>query len=433
MTQHLFTDDFKPAPYWWEGAPLDPGAGAAPLPAEADVVVIGAGYTGLQAALQTARTGLSTLVLDAQDLGWGCSSRNGGQISTSIKPSYHELAKRFGPDRAARILAEGRASLDYIARFVADEGIDCSFQVVGRFHGMHKPRLYEAYARQIANPAPGPDTGAFMVPKSEQSTEIATEVYHGGIVYPHFASLDPGRYHRGLLAAVRAAGAAAVGHCGVSEIAREGTGFCLTCAQGRVRAGRVILATNGYSGPLSPWHRRRVIPIGSYIIATEPLAPGLMDRLIPKDRILSDTRKLVYYYRASPDRQRILFGGRVSLNETDPRKSGPHLYAEMLRIFPQLASIRISHSWSGTVGYSFDKLMHCGQDNGLFYAMGYCGSGVGMASYLGMRIGQQAAGLAEGATAFDDLPFASMPLYRGNPWFLAPSIAVYRIRDRLGI
>lgn len=432
MQRDLFTDDFKPTPYWWGAAPLSAATAGAP-PAEADVVVIGAGYSGLQAAIQTARAGLSTLVLDAQDAGWGCSSRNGGQISTSIKPSFQALAKRYGADLAARILAEGQASLDYITSFVPDEKIDCSFQVVGRFHGMHKPHLYEAYARDIAQSGPGIKTDAFMVPKSDQQAEIATGVYHGGIVYPHHASVDPGRYHRGLLAVAHAAGVRVIGHCGVRKLARRGAGFELTTPQGPVRAGKVIMATNGYSGPLSPWHQRRVIPIGSYVIATEALAPGLMDQLIPNNRILSDTRKLVYYYRASPDRTRILFGGRVSLSETNPRKSGPRLHAEMLRIFPQLRDVRISHSWAGTVGYSFDQLMHTGHDNGLFYAMGYCGSGVGMASYLGMRIGQQAAGLAEGATAFDNVPFPTMPLYRGNPWFLAPSIAAYRIRDRLGL
>ena len=154
---------------------------------------------------------------------------------------------------------------------------------------------------------------------------------------------------------------------------------------------------------------------------------------MPTNRILSDSRKLVYYYRPSPDRRRILFGGRVSLSETDPRRSAVKLHAELVRLFPQLAGIRVSHSWTGLVAYTFDELMHVGNDEGLHYAMGYCGSGVGMASYLGMRIGQQAAGLAQGATAFDGLAFQTRPLYSGDPWFLAPSVLVYRIRDRLDI
>ncbi len=156
---------------------------------------------------------------------------------------------------------------------------------------------------------------------------------------------------------------------------------------------------------------------------------GLMDRLMPRNRIVSDTRKVVYYYRPSPDRRRILFGGRVSFSETDPRVSGPKLHAELLRLFPELAGTRVSHSWCGFVAYTFDELMHAGRHDGMYYAMGYCGAGVGMASYLGMRLGQQVLGLAEGRTAFDDLPFPTRPFYSGNPWFLAPSVLYYRWRD----
>ncbi len=157
-----------------------------------------------------------------------------------------------------------------------------------------------------------------------------------------------------------------------------------------------------------------------------------MRRLIPRDRMLGDTRKLVFYYRASPDRSRILFGGRVSLAETDPFATGPRLHAEMVRIFPELAASRISHSWVGFVAYTFDSLPHVGRHDGIYYAMGYCGSGVGMASYLGTRVGQQLLGLAEGRTGFDGLAFETRPLYAGKPWFLAPSVLYYRWRDKFG-
>src|SRR5690606_25035989 len=184
----------------------------------------------------------------------------------------------------------------------------------------------------------------------------------------------------------------------------------------------VVYETNRYTGPLTGWQLRLVIPIGSYVIATEELEPELVDKLIPRNRIVSDSRKVVYYYRASPDRSRILFGGRVSLSETDPRISGPRLHAELRAIFPELDSVRISHSWCGFVAYTFDELMHVGRHEGMYYAAGYCGSGVGMASYLGMRLGQQVLGLKEGATALDGLRFETRPLYSGNPWFLAPSV-----------
>lgn len=431
----LFTPDFRPQPYWWDASPLpapDPSE-AEPLPANVDVAVIGAGYTGLHAAVATARAGASTLVLDAEAAGWGCSTRNGGQISTSVKPDFATLTRRHGRERAAAILREGQASLDHVAGFVAQEGIDCAFSVCGRFHGAHTRRRYAAMVEACRTPHPVLDTGAYAVSPEDLPAELGTRAYHGGMVLPRHASLDPGRYHAGLLGVARRAGARIVSRCPVERLERASGGFRLMTPRGEVRAQRVVLATNGYSGPLSPFHRRRVIPIGSYVIATEELPDGLIDEVMPTNRILSDSRKLVYYYRPSPDRRRILFGGRVSLSETDPRRSAVKLHAELVRLFPQLASVRVSHSWMGFVAYTFDELMHVGNDEGLHYAMGYCGSGVGMAGYLGMRIGQQAAGLAQGATAFDGLAFQTRPLYSGDPWFLAPSVLVYRIRDRLGL
>jgi len=221
--------------------------------------------------------------------------------------------------------------------------------------------------------------------------------------------------------------------CAVQGVTRDGSSFLLSTAQGQVRARDVVIATNGYTGSLTPWLQRRVIPIGSYMIATEPLPDGLMDRLFPTNRIVSDTRKVVYYYRPSPDRRRIIFGGRVSHQETDPRVSGPKLHAALVRLFPELHNTPISHSWCGFVAYTFDELMHLGKHEGLFYAMGYCGAGVGTSSYFGMRLGQQVLGLSEGKTALDGLPFQTRPLYSGNPWFLAPSVAYYRMRDSLPV
>jgi glycine/D-amino acid oxidase-like deaminating enzyme len=221
--------------------------------------------------------------------------------------------------------------------------------------------------------------------------------------------------------------------CRVTSLTRSGTRFTVGTQRGQVDAKNVILATNGYSGPLSPWHRRRIIPIGSYIIATEELPEALVDELIPRNRIVSDTRRVLYYFRASPDRRRILFGGRVSVAETDPRLSGPLLYREMLRLFPQLSRYQVSHSWMGYVGYTFDTLAHAGEQDGIHYAMGYCGSGVGMAGYLGMRLGQAILGRREGRTGCGETAFPSRAYYFGNPWFLAPAVHVYRLRDRLGI
>jgi glycine/D-amino acid oxidase-like deaminating enzyme len=200
-----------------------------------------------------------------------------------------------------------------------------------------------------------------------------------------------------------------------------------------VQADKVIIATNGYTGSLTPRLQRRVIPIGSYVISTEPVGKDLMDQLMPKNRTVSDTRKVVYYYRPSPDRSRIIFGGRVSIGETNPRLSGPKLQDSLSQIFPELENTKISHSWMGYVAFTFDSLMHVGEEDGLYYAMGYCGSGIGMAGYLGMRLGQQVLGLDEGQTAFNEIKFQTRPLYTGKPWFLAPSLMYYRFMDSLNI
>jgi glycine/D-amino acid oxidase-like deaminating enzyme len=428
----LFAEDAKLTPYWWDRVPR-PALPEVEWPHSADVAIVGSGYTGLHAALQTARGGRHTVVFDAEDAGFGCSTRNGGQISTSVKPAYETLARRHGPQKAFDIVKEGQRSLEWTGEFVRSERIDCDFGVVGRFHAAHNAAQFEALAKKVRSQPKGLEVDAHVVPRAEQKGEIDSDAYFGGVVYARHASIDPARYHQGLLARAQASGVTVIARCAVSGIEKDGAGFRLTTARGTMRARDVVIATDGYTGPLTPWLQRRVIPIGSYVIATEPMPEGLVEKLIPRNRIVSDTRKVVFYYRASADRRRILFGGRVSVSETDPAISGPMLHADLVKIFPGLAGARISHSWCGFVAYTFDELMHVGRHEGVWYATGYCGSGVGMGGYLGMRIGQQVLGKAEGRTAFDGLPFSTRPFYTGNPWFLAPSIRFYRWRDRLPI
>ena len=415
---------------WLDQMPPAPALQATPL-ASADVVIVGSGYTGLNAALETARAGYSTMVLDAIDAGGGCSSRNGGQISTSIKPSSELLTKWFSAERARAIRNEGEAALNWIESRIHDENIDCDFGRVGRYHAAHTPKHLKALVQSAAALQKQDGIESHVISRQDQCRELGTDAYHGGLVFPRHASLQPAKYHRGLLCNALDAGVHVTGHCPVTAIKKSASGFILDTALGQVKAGEVIVATNGYTTGVTPWLRRRVIPIGSYIIATEPLAESLIDELFPSNRIASDTCKVVYYYRASPDRRRVVFGGRVSATETDPKVSAPRLYRDMCRIFPQLNGCVISHSWCGTVAYTFDQLPHVGKHQGVHYAMGYCGSGVSMASYLGMRIGQQVLGLKEGQTAFDDLPFPTRPLYSGNPWFLPAAVAWYRWQDKL--
>jgi len=212
MTNRLFSDDYKTTPYWWEATPR-PELSQHELPAKADVVVIGAGYTGLSAALQTSRDGRHTVVVDADDVGWGCSTKNGGQISTSIKPTYQELASKFGTERAFKILKEGHNALAWIEEFVTGEKIDCHFKIAGKFTGAHNPAQYELLGKKIDHQQKGLESEAYLIARAEQHTELGSDIYHGGVVFPKFASLDPARFHQGLLERVLEAQATILSHC----------------------------------------------------------------------------------------------------------------------------------------------------------------------------------------------------------------------------
>jgi len=301
---------------------------------------------------------------------------------------------------------------------------------VGRFHGAHTHGQYQLLKRQIKLNPENFERETQLVTPAKQHEEIGSDYYHGGLLFPNHASLDPALYHQGLLDCALNSGVKIKDRCAVSRIQRQAEGFFLHTDSGTVQAKQVALGTSGYTGSVTPWQQRRVIPIGSYIIATEELEEELVDQLIPKNRVITDTRKLVVYYRASPDRKRILFGGRVSLKETDPNKSVAALHSQLINIFPQLAAVKVTHSWMGFVGFTFDHLPHTGVHDGIHYSMGYCGSGVSLSSYFGAKMGQRIAGLPEGRTALDDLYFPTRPLYYGNPWFLAPSILFYQFKDR---
>ena len=427
----IFADNFKTAPYWWENSPR-PTFASYNNNKSVDIAVIGSGYTGLCSAIVLARAGRSVVVFDAEDAGWGCSTRNGGQISTSIKPQYKSLIAKYGKNIAFRIIKEGHNSLAWIKEFVEREKLDCSFQVPGRFHAAHNQKQFDNLIQQAANQPEGLEVPSRVIPRIDQENEVGTNIYYGGVVYDAHASLDPGRYHQELLRLAINAGVTIIPNCPVSEIKKYSGKFKLDTTKGVYNSQDVVVATNGYTGKLTPWLSRRVIRIGSYMIATEALNADLMNQLMPRDRVVSDTRKVVYYYRPSPDRRRIIFGGRVTSGESHPKKSGKLLRKDLVKIFPQLDEMKITHSWMGYVAYTFDELPHIGNHEGLYYAMGCCGSGVGMASYLGTRMGHKVLGSSGGGTGLDDIQFKSRPFYNGNPWFLPASVAYYRWRDGIG-
>ena len=325
---------------------------------------------------------------------------------------------------------EGVNALDWIEELVNREKLDCNFLRAGRFHAAHSRDQYDYLARDAEKLTKFENIPTEVVPKAEQHRELGTDMYYGGVVFPRHASVHPAKYHHELLSRVIEAGATVVSYCEAQVVNKLDKGFEVRTSKGDVVCLDLVVATNGYTTTITPWLRRRVIPIGSYIIATEPIEKGLMDRLFPTNRNITDTCKVVYYYRPSPDRQRILFGGRVSAKETNTASSGPKLHNDLVRVFPELSDTKVTHSWFGTVAYTFDELAHTGCHDGIYYSMGYCGSGVSMASYLGMRLGQKVLGLAEGKTAFDDCLSQQNLFIQETLWFLPPIVSWYRWRDK---
>ena len=415
-------------PLWWEDVP-PPEPIDAPLPTNVDLLIVGSGYTGLAAARVVAAAGRSTLVVDAEALGFGCSTRNGGSVSPGIKPSLAELTKRLGATAAAAIRGEASDALANVAEIATAPGVAVDWHPNGRFYATHTPRQYRLLEREIASIAPsGRDMR--LVPAERLHEELAADRFHGGLVTMDGALVHPAKLHRHMLGLAKAAGAKFSDHNPVEAIGGDAGQFTVRTRRGTVTARDVLIATNGYTGYLSPWHRRRVIPIASNMLATEPLPPDRVKELIPNNRSIIDSRKVVAYFRQSPDGRRIVYGGRAALRNNDPLQNLPRLHEMMLQVFPRLADVAISHSWSGTVAYTFDKLPHLGTHQGVHFCMGYCGTGIAPSLHFGRRIGQQILGLPAGRTAVDDLQFQTRPLYGGVPWFLAPSIAFYRTMDR---
>nr|MBX2879442.1 FAD-binding oxidoreductase [Granulosicoccus sp.] len=393
MTTHdpqLFTPDYRESAFWLDALAEQPAAegindsGQESLPATADVVVIGSGYTGLHAALSLARAGRQVLVFESGEIGHGCSRRNGGQVSSAIKPDLATLTRRYGHDAALALLREGVVSVDWLESFLLQENISCEFIRCGSFHGAHSARQFQQLRTSLQTEHPEFKSGAWLVEPSAMHKEIGTSAYHGGAVYPREGSIQPALYHQALIDKALQSGVSLHARCPVLQVESQGQKskdrVRVQTGRGSVLAREVVVATNGYTGDATPWLQRRIIPIGSYMIATEPLSTELMDQILPTNRVICDTRKVVYYYRPSPDRRRVIFGGRVSAREVSPDVSGPLLHQSLSRLFPQLAHTRISHSWSGKVAFTFDDLAHRGSDRHIHYALGYCGSGIAMSS-----------------------------------------------------
>ena len=418
-------------PYWWDAAPRSQSS--SPLPKQADVVIVGSGFTGLSAALTLLCHGRSAVVLERGVPGHGASTRNGGQIgSGNQKFRVKHLVQLRGRTKAEAMLREGVRMLDHITDLIETEKIECHFNRCGRFRAAVQPEHYEAMARDMKDLRQIAGVASFMVPKSEQRSEIGTDAFHGGSVLPQDASLHPGLYHSGLMQRIQDRGGHVIGNAAALDISRDGNdGYAVKTARGTIRARDVIIATNGYTDGLVPELGRRIVPIGSGLIATGEIPEATFSSLLPKGRVYGNTNRVFYYFRAAPGERRIVWGGRIGrvANNTSPL-AFRHLARDMLHVFPALAEIPITHAWDGMIGYTYDEVPHLGRTgSGLYYALGYCGTGVSRATYFGNRIALQLVGRNEGRTSFDDLVFPSFPVHPVAKRAVPVVETWYRFRD----
>jgi len=420
-------------PYWWEEAPRSE------LPEQAvtettDVVIVGAGYTGLSAALELVRAGRSVQVFDKERAGEGASSRSGGIGSGNLRISFTKMIQTLGLERAKAMYGEGLAAREDLTRFIQDERIDCHFDSVGRFTGATRPEHYEGLARnsELLHKHLGIDT--YAVPKSEQRSEIGSDFYHGGVIRNDIGGLHPAQLHQGMLERALEAGVTVHARTAVLDISGEAGNFTVSTARGTVKTRDVIVCTNGYTDASAPWLRRRVVPVPSLILATDPLPAELMKQLVPKRRMLGDTNHIHHYFRPSPDGTRILFGGRTTgtLQIDGPVNHRP-LRRKMISIFPELESVGFSHMWWGYVAMNLDHLPQLVAKDGIYYPTGFCGSGVVWARWFGRKAALKILGDPAGDSAFERQSFRPIPFYNGNPWFVPGAVFWYKMRDALNI
>jgi glycine/D-amino acid oxidase-like deaminating enzyme len=428
----IFHSDFKAMPYWWEAYhptaqdPVD-------LPAQVRIAIVGGGYGGLSTALEAAKQGIDCVVLEAAELGFGASTRNGGGVSGGVNIGKSFSGKSLDPesDRARAVLADGADAFALIERVIEEEGINCHWDKAGRFVGAWTPAHYAAQAKKITLLNDAAQSQAYMIPRERQREEMASDYYYGGMVVERSANLHPALYYKGLLDACRKRGVPVCARAGVEKISERNGGWELRTTRGTVQADEVVIATNGYTGDVTPELKRRVVPLASHIIATEELPADLAASLIPKRRSLSDTRRVLCYYKMSPDGRRMIFGGRARFTPVTPLQSAPILHRFMTDRFPQLKDAKVTHAWTGNVAFTLDALPHMGRQDGMHYLLGCNGSGVAMMTYLGWQTARKIAGVANEPSAFDTEEFPDHPLYNGNPWFLPAIGGWYRFRDNL--
>jgi glycine/D-amino acid oxidase-like deaminating enzyme len=410
--------------------PALPDRSGRDLPDAADVVVIGGGYGGITAARELARRGFAVTLLEAHTLGWGASTRNGGIVHAGYKWSARQLIKRYGETTGKALYGETLDSYELVKQLIVDEAIDCDFRECGNlelaYAPSHVPELHRAQ-QSLASVG----VASTVVPRERLREEIGSDAYYGALAVEASGLLHPGRYFAGLAESAARAGADLHEGVRARSIRRQADGrFLVETTRSPIRARDVFVATNGYTDGVVPSLRRRIIPIGSYIIASEPLPADLAHELSPKGRAFFDTKNFLYYWHVSAD-DRMVFGGRASFLPTTIDRTAAILWRGLLEVHPQMADYRIEYAWGGNVGFTFDRMPHVGRTrHGVAYALGCCGTGVALMTNLGTKVGAWLAGGEAPALAQLRFPLVPAP-YEGRPWFLPFAGEWFRLRDRL--
>jgi glycine/D-amino acid oxidase-like deaminating enzyme len=434
----LFHPDYKAEPFWWEAArPVTEHS--SDLPDKTEVFIVGSGYSGLSAALELARGGRSVTVVDALAFGEGASTRSGGGVSAGVNigkgiAGGPGQAKHSGAHKQLieRLMSESLAAYEFVHTLVEREGIECHFERRGRFIGANTPTHFVEFQKKADDLNRVLQIGARLLAKDEQRSEIGSDYYHGGIVIEHAAKLHPSLFHKGLLDACHRIGVTLCAHTKVEKIDGALGNFSIKTTKGYCQAEQVIVATNGYTGALSPNLRKRIVPIFSQIITTEELPEDLALELIPNGRTISESARITNYYRLLPGDRRVMFGGRARFESVPADVSAAILHGKMIDRWPQLKGVRITHSWSGLVAMTTDSIPHMGQEDGLHFCTGCNGSGVAMMTYLGNQVAQRILqdGQSDSAYVGVEFPKVPVPFYSGNPWFLPIIGNYYRLLDR---